>query len=121
MKKEIELCPYCKKPLIWTFIYPDCEWYCLNCKSSYPMFCDSITIDEYNEDFNYYKIQKRLYEKIFKAIIKDLTPRFCYKKGCEKCGKETHYHHLTDLEKLKDKVARETLETIKFNKSKAKK
>ena len=116
MKKTIELCSYCKKPLIWTFIYPGCEWYCLNCKSSYPMFCDSITIDEYDKDFKYYEIQKRIYKNIFKAITKDFMPKCSYKKGCEKCEGEIHYKHLTDLEKLKDKVSREILNTIKFNK-----
>ena len=117
-RKTIELCPNCKKPLVWTFMYAGNEWYCLNCKNSYPMFCDSISIEENDEDFKYYELQQRIYKNIFKVIEKDLVPKRCYRNKCKKCEsrQEYHYQHLTDLEKLKDRVARETLKTIKFNK-----
>ena len=117
-RKTIELCPHCKEPLVWTFINPGCEWYCINCKSAFPMFCDSISIEEYDEDFKYYEIKQRIYKNIFKAIEKDLVPKRCWKNTCKKCvgHNEYHFQHLSDLEKLKDKVSRDILKKIRFNK-----
>ena len=117
-RKTIELCPNCNEPLVWTFINPGCEWYCINCKDSYPMFCDSVSIEYDDPKFKYYEIKQRIYKNIFKAISKDFIPKRCYRNGCKLCEKreEYHYQHLTDLEKVKDKVSREILNKIRFNK-----
>ena len=116
--KTIELCPVCEQPLVWSFIYPGCEWYCINCKEGYPMFCDSISIEKSNENYKYYEIKQKVYSDIFKAITKDFVPNRCYKNKCKKCEDRTEYHskHLTEKEILKDKVAKEILKRIKFNK-----
>jgi len=117
-RKTIELCPNCGEPLICTFMNPGCEWYCINCKGAYPMFCDSISIEYDNPKFKYYEIKQRIYKNIFKAIYKDYIPKRCYRNGCKKCDSRTEYHykHLSDLEKTKDKVSREILNKIRFNK-----
>lgn len=116
MKKSIKLCPYCKEPLIWTFINLGTEWYCINCKNEYPMFCDSISIEYYDEKYKYYKIKQKIYKKIFDSITKDLIPYRSYRKNCDKCKNEYHRQHLSENEKEKDKISREVLKKIRFNK-----
>ena len=65
-------------------------------------------------DLKELKYKKKLYEKIFTVINKDLIPVGAYNPKCKKCKdmKETHLEHATEKELLKDKIAREFLKNI---------
>ena len=111
MNKEITVCPECGEPMIWTFAFSGCELYCLMCGHVCGMF-GAESIEETKE----LKYKQKLYEKIFKIIYNDLIPARAYSNKCKKCEnmKEHHISHATELELLKDKIARETLEKICF-------
>lgn len=108
-KKEIAVCPICGEPMIWTFAFSGCEYYCLLCGYGCGMF-GAKKVDETKE----LKYQQKLYKRIFRIINKDLTPDGAYLKKCEKCADRKEYHlaHATKLELLKRDIAMETLEKI---------
>lgn len=109
MNKEITVCPCCGEPMIWTFAFSGCEYYCLMCGYGCGMF-GGKAVEETKE----LKCKQKLYKKIFKVIYKDLIPAGAYYNKCKKCDgmKEHHRSHATKLELLKDKIARETLVKI---------
>lgn len=117
MNKSIQLCPDCGEPMVWTFIFPGSEWFCLNCKGDFPMFCWGEKIYDDDDRYKYYSIKQKIYKNIFKAIEKDYVPVGSYRKGCKKCfGEKREYHieHLTKTQKLKNDISREILDNIKM-------
>lgn len=109
MKQEIAVCNYCKEPLISTLAFNGSEYYCLICGNHYGMFdCDTTESDK---ELQY---KKKLYERVFKVIYKDMIPAGCYRNSCEKCCsmKEHHRCHASEDELLKDKLARVFLNRI---------
>lgn len=106
MKKEINVCPYCGEPMISTFAFRGAEFYCLMCGNTLGMFsCSSV---EWDEQLNE---KRKLYERVFKTIYKDLIPSGAYLLKCPKCKdmNETHRQHASEKEILKDEIAREFL------------
>ncbi len=66
MKREaikIRVCS-CGTPLIWTFRWPYCEYYCLNCGGRGGMFGIGSNIELTTE----LKIKQRVVNKIWKSI-----------------------------------------------------
>lgn len=110
-KEEITVCPFCEEPMIWTFAFSGCELYCLMCGHACGMFGGKLA-----KETKELKYKKKLYEKLFKVIYNDLIPAGAYLNKCKQCKsmKEHHISHATELELLKDKIARETLEKICF-------
>ena len=108
-KEGITVCPHCGEPMIYTFAFSGSEYYCLMCGYDCGLFGGKIV--EATKELKY---KKKLYEKIFTVINKDLIPVGAYNPKCKKCKdmKETHLEHATEKELLKDKIAREFLKNI---------
>ena len=108
-KEGITVCPCCGEPMIYTFAFSGSEYYCLMCGYDCGLFCGKIV--KATKELKY---KKKLYEKIFTVVDKDLIPVGAYIHNCKKCRemKETHLEHATEKELLKDKIAREFLKNI---------
>lgn len=108
-KKEIAICPHCGEPVIFTYLYPQSEYYCLMCGRSYGIFgCErtSITLE--------LKYKKQVYEAVFKAIYKYIVVPRSWKNNCEKCNPMGEYHteHASDKEKIQDNTVRTMLDKL---------
>ena len=117
MVKLIKLCPVCGEPLVWSFINPGCEWMCICCKGTFPMFCGGESIDEEHEEYKYYEIKQKMYTDIFKVMSKHIIPPRSWRKNCKKCKTdfgfgEYHLKHATKLQKMKHEIASKILEEI---------
>ena len=99
MNKDLTVCPNCSHPMVWTFMIPYSEWYCLNCGYDYGAIKELI-------------VKQKLYKDIFNQLYKHIFPPRSCKINCKKCNlgeHEYHIEHATELEILKDQTARKLL------------
>lgn len=84
----------CELPLIWTFIFPGSEWFCMECKHAYPMMNapDQIEATEENKKLSDDR------KKAFHELTEDYIAPTVYHRDCEKCGNFEEYHilHVSD-------------------------
>ena len=103
-KRKISVCPHCAVPMIWTFKWSGCEWFCLNCGDAMGM----CSADE-TEITPELKFQKKVVDKIWKVISPKLLPNCHFKKNkCKKCweqGVDSHWQHITKRELRQSKEA----------------
>lgn len=110
-KREIRVCNECGVPLIWTFAFPYCERFCLNCGATGGMLGTGIDIPTTRELI----FQKRLVDAIWKVIYshKGLLPNGRFgRSGCKKDNGSCNDHraHLSKTEIEWDEIARKYLE-----------
>ena len=107
--KEIEICE-CGTPLIFTFLWPYKEWFCLSCGEATEFLgrnYTKLTLE--------LRVKLRVVNKIWKSLRSSLLPRtFKYRRnGCKKCDTgEDHGYHVSTYEKRKDKIATQILKNI---------
>lgn len=112
-KAMIRVCE-CGTPMIWTFFFPYCERYCLNCGTSGGMLGTGSDVEATRELI----FKKRLVDAIWKQLYtnKGLMPRGQFgRSGCKKCKVVAYSHreHLSKSEKEWDEIARPYLKTFK--------
>lgn len=107
--KRITICPHCNEPMVWTFMIPYSEWYCLNCGHSCGCM-NGKTIYATDELI----IKQKMYKEIFKALYKNIMPHTAQRTDCKKCKElnQYHYKHATKKEILKDTIARKLLKSF---------
>jgi hypothetical protein len=112
-KKEIKICDYCATPLIWTFLFPYKEYYCLNCGRTWGMLGAGKNVEITKELI----LKRNIAETIFKQLHGKgwLLPQSTY--GYTKCKVEkncrNHNEHLTKKEIEWNEVAWKMLEQVK--------
>ncbi len=103
-QKYIRVCD-CGTPMIWTFFFPYCERYCLNCGNSGGMLGTGDSVPATRELI----FKKRLVDAIWKELYhkKGMLPRGNFTRtGCKKCkGDEQHMEHLSKSEREWDEIA----------------
>ena len=102
--KQIKVCEFCSKPLIWTFLYAGAEYYCLDCSGRWGMLGAGEDVDVTTK----LRAESKVYNDVFKSIEKHYfgTGSFT-KKNCEKCksgNDRCHTQHATEYEKEKSLV-----------------
>lgn len=118
-KKTIRVCDHCETPLIWTFAFPYCERYCLNCGAMGGMMGTGKDIPA-TKDLIF---KEKLVLAIWKVIYgkKALMPQGKFSRtNCEKCRTEDyHRKHASKAELEGDLIAREYLQKMQgiFDKS----
>lgn len=109
-KQTIRICDDCGTPMLWTFFFPYCEWYCLNCGASGGMLGTGENVEATRELI----FKKKLAEAIWKVLRDKMVPPGSYtQRGCKKCGTEDHPHHLFPSEKEWNKIATPYLERVR--------
>ena len=109
----IRVCDNCETPLIWTFAFPYCERFCLNCGAKGGMLGTGDDVPITKE----LRFKKRLVDAIWKVIYgkKGLLPTGQFgRSGCKKdngsCG--NHQDHLTSSEKEWNEIAIKYLKQV---------
>ena len=108
--KTIRVCDECETPLIWTFAFPYCERYCLNCGAKGGMMGTGTDIEATRELI----FKKKLVNAVWKVVYgkKGLMPSGSFGRvGCKKCGND-HREHATEAELEYDLIARKYLEKV---------
>ncbi len=92
IKNNITICSNCNEPLVWTFMVAYNEWFCVHCKSSFPM------LGQDRKDWTQ-KLWDRFEEnlKLFKKLTAYYIPPTIYRVNCDKCelGGEYHINHVS--------------------------
>ena len=103
MTKQITVCTRCKIPLIWTFLWPSSEYYCINCAGHWGMMSAGNRVDLTPE----LKAQNEVILRVWESLRFNLLCRGSFiRLNCKKCtGSFTHRDHLTKAEISKDKLA----------------
>ena len=104
MMSDIKCCPKCDKPVVWTFMFPGAEWFCLFCKWQGGLF--------YAERRDHTPELVELRDKItkeFKKLVAHYIPPTSYRKGCDKCPHEYHINHVTKVVRTRSKNAYQKL------------
>lgn len=111
--EEIMVCNNCDEPLIWTFAFSGCEYYCVSCGYAGGMFGTGHRVEATPELIATKKTINRKWGQVRKWLVKSPF----YRRGCEKCSKldEPHGRHLTELEKDKAIWADKKLEEWQVN------
>ena len=102
-KEYIRVCD-CGTPMIWTFFFPFCERFCLNCGRKGGMLGTGDSVPATRELI----FKKRLVDAIWKELYsnKGMLPGGDYtRSNCKKCRDEKHWQHLSKAEKEWDAVA----------------
>ena len=111
-KERITICPHCQTPMIWTFKWAGCEWFCLNCGDAMGMCSGDIT--EVTPEL---KLKKKVVDKIWKILSNKILPNCPFKKNkCKKCwenGVNSHWEHITKREKRQSKEAERIIDKFK--------
>ena len=101
----------CGSPLIFTLAFPYAEWYCLNCGGA----SQFLGRDE-AEMTPELRAEIAITTGVWKVIRKYFLPMSSFAKdGCRKCekmGGYPHREHLTEQEKLRDKLATRFLKKV---------
>jgi len=108
---EIRVCD-CGAPLHWTFLYAGAEYFCMNCHRMYGMLGAGEMVLQTTER----RARQTVADSVFKALRKYLIGSGGYKKeNCKQCNERDEYHtqHLTEYERLKDRIACNILDGIK--------
>lgn len=102
----------CGAPLIYTFVFPKYEWYCLDCGTKYGMF-DAIIV--HNPDEELCERERTYLEEWDENVSGRLIVPRSWLTNCLKCkmGDEhaMHYQHATEEEQQADIKAREWLDS----------
>jgi len=112
-KKTIRVCDNCETPLIWTFAFPYCERYCLNCSAKGGMLGTGKDIEATQE----LVFKENLVNAIWKVIYgkkNTLMPSGSFgRSNCAKCnGNHNHREHASKKEIEGDLLARKYLEKV---------
>ena len=110
IKDQIKCCPGCYNPLIFTFIVPGAEYFCMSCKGSFGIFYGIRTphTKELQKQYNELKAQ-------FDKASEHFVPGGCTKEGCIKCTRQKeandkyHIWHLKEDEMKLHLEAKEQL------------
>jgi hypothetical protein len=107
MTKEIKICN-CGAPLLWTFLYNGAEYFCLNCGYMAGMLGAGENVEATTE----LKADRKVVEKVFKALRPFLIGDGCFQRtNCKKCKETGEYHpqHLTKRQEAENKIAEKIL------------
>lgn len=108
--KELLVCERCENPLLWTFAFPGCEWYCPSCGAASGMlgFGKKVKLTPAR------KKKLRSLKIRWGQIVRHLQTGGGWKEGCAKCDKRDEYHccHLTEEEKRKKEWAWDRLRAM---------
>ncbi len=114
LAKEIMVCERCENPLIWTFAFIGCEWYCPSCGNAGGMlgFGKAVKLTPAR------KKKLRSLKIRWGQIVRHLNTGGGWREDCKKCDAREEYHvcHLTDEEKRKKEWAIGRLEAMKLPK-----
>ena len=110
--KTIKVCPKCQTPLIWTFCFPYCEYFCLNCGYKHGMLGAGEDIKLTKK----LKLKKDIVDSIWKQLYGKgrLLPTGLF--GCSNCkvtsNCKDHNSHLSKNEKEWNDISKEILQEI---------
>lgn len=114
--QTITCCKRCKTPLVWTYIYPGAEQYCIECGTSFG-FLDGGKIERKATPGMIKR--KEQVDKQFKKAVEGYAYGGCTYDNCHRCQNPTepndkyHIWHLTDDEKKAHAAAMKRLERLK--------
>lgn len=112
-ENKIKVCEDCQVPLIWTFLFPYYEYYCLNCGGKWGMLGAGKDIPETKELLLKQKIAQAVFDQLYGKHR--LLPKGQY--GYSKCKAEqncrNHNSHLTKKEIEWNEAAWKMLEQVK--------
>lgn len=105
-KKTVRVCDECSAPLIWTFAFPYCERFCLNCGAKGGMLGTGKDVPATRNLI----FKKAIIDALWKVIYgkKGFIPDGSRMRGCKACEKdnESHRKHMKTAEKDWDTLAR---------------
>jgi len=106
---KVMVCNGCEQPLIFTFAFPYCEYYCLSCGAKGGIFGTGHEVELTPELKSTLVTIHRKWGQVKRHIV---ASRFKL-TTCNICDKtnENHHQHLTPKEKAKSEWALEKLES----------
>lgn len=113
-KKWIRVCDDCSVPLIWTFAFPYCERFCLNCGAKGGMLGTGKDVPATRNLI----FKKAMIDALWKVIYgkKGFIPEGARRRGCKICeggDGESHRRHMKTAEKDRDTLARIWMEKLR--------
>jgi hypothetical protein len=109
MSREIVICRKCKIPLIWTFHWAYCEYFCINCGGHWGMLGAGKSVKETPE----LKSKLKSFNKLWKVLAHNLIPVANFgRKGCKKCHGCNHQEHLSKREIRANKIVVKILNNL---------
>lgn len=108
MAKEIMVCNTHDTPLIWTFVFPYAEYFCMAGNHSEGMLGAGYKVELTPE----LEALNTLYHRRWGQLKRHIVAGRFWRKDCAKCnGDEYHNEHLTDQEVRRSKLALQKLQT----------